>query len=95
MTNDYTIQENIEMLEGADDRLYDYKEYTIEARDPYGFFHVIPKKGPAPEFLNGAYTSLAAAQEAIDHYLGRRVPNNQNIVNNKHREALGLKKEVV
>lgn len=41
------------------------REYKLEARDPYGHFHIIPKKGTLPEELRGSYTSSQEAERHI------------------------------
>ncbi len=47
---------------------YDSREYKFVARDPYGHWFIIPKKGTLPEELRGAYTT---AQEAERHLMQR------------------------
>lgn len=41
------------------------KEYKLEARNPYGHFHIIPRKGTLPEELRGSYTSSQEAERHI------------------------------
>lgn len=61
------------------------REYKLEARNPYGHFHIIPRKGTLPEELRGSYTS---SQEAERH-----ITQVYNILEDKAEKA-ALRKEV-
>lgn len=56
-------------------RIKEYEEggaYKIECRDPFGFWYIIPMKGPVPEILSGTYTSIIQAERALDNYIQQR-----------------------
>ena len=51
--------------------------YKIECRDPYGFWYILPMKGPVPETLSGTYTSIFYAETALENYIQERDKNKQ------------------
>jgi hypothetical protein len=61
------IDENEDWEESA--RTREVKGWTVEQRDPYGFFWFVKKgKKAIPVELSGAYTTLTKVDEAITHY---------------------------
>lgn len=50
-------------------RIREIKGWTVEQRDPYGFFYFVKKgKKNIPLELSGAYTTITKVDEAITHY---------------------------
>ena len=41
----------------------------IRRRDPFGFWHVSFEKGPIPDSLSSAYTTIPQALDAVETYL--------------------------
>ncbi len=61
------------------------REYKFVATDPYGLFHIVPKKGKLPDDLTGKYTSPQEAERHITQYY--------NILEDKEAKA-AIRKEV-
>lgn len=41
----------------------------LRRKDPYGFWYISFERGPVPESLSDAYTTIMQASQAIDRYL--------------------------
>jgi len=46
----------------------DGRKFVVRCKDPYGHWHISPRKGPVPAALKGAYTSVLDAELAIQRY---------------------------
>jgi hypothetical protein len=41
----------------------------LKRRDPYGFWYVVFERGVVPDSLSSAFTTVLAANQAVDRYL--------------------------
>lgn len=57
----------------TNDRVHEYKGYTIKASDPYGLWHITAKQGTLPDFLKGEFTGRTEAQRKIDVYVNKKI----------------------
>lgn len=63
------------------------REYFLRAKDPYALWTIHAKQGTVPVELQGSFTSVKAAEDALANYTARR--SREGIIAKKHKEALG------
>jgi hypothetical protein len=60
--------------------IYKDREFTLKCSDPFGFWSIQPKDGPAPEVLSGRYTSFWDAEKAVEAYMNALTMKKEAIV---------------
>jgi hypothetical protein len=52
--------------------LSDGKVVRLEARDPFGHWHIVYSKGSLPDELSGSYTSAEQALQGLQKYISKQ-----------------------